>query len=140
MPTIKLEVNGTEHEVETAPLTLICHKDDIDLKALDPDVVEITPQDTVKCTNEISQDDWDFIRKVPRFVSWWNIVFPDINLPLVLKNAPLAHKHVIGMLVLIAKAMFERKRTFVRLPESYLHPSTQRELANLFATLTKGEK
>lgn len=127
---------GTQEEQEVqsegGPLMVVVCQEGIQIDFKDPDIEEIGPEQTVAYSNALPQEHWYFLLGQARFMELWNVVFPQLPVPPELAKGTLAHKHIVGMIMLGLKAMSEGKRPFFRLPESYLHPSTQRLVVSLF--------
>jgi hypothetical protein len=138
--TVKLNVDGHEHEVETKPVTLIAHNGTMNIKPLDADILEISPETTVKRADELSPLEWDELKAYPQFMELWSLVYTDTPPPQFLNTAMLGMRHVVGLILLFKQAIYENKRPFVRLPESYLHPRQQSGLADLFIRISGAGK
>lgn len=110
------------HVIEGKRLTLVCHKDDMNVKILDQDVMEINPEMTLSMAAELTHEQWQFLRQQPVFREKFGLVFKGIEPPDNLHSASMGIKHVTGMIILIAQAIGTGKRPFLRLPESFLHP------------------
>jgi|SRR5581483_222237 len=138
--TLRIKANETEHEVETKPITVICHSGDVNLKPLSEDVLEITPTETVATADNLSEPEWALLKTIPVFQKAWNCVFPDIQPPATLKGEGLGYRHIVGMIIMLAKAATMNKRPYVRFPETYLHPKAQCGLADLFIVFMRGDR
>lgn len=138
--TLKVRIDKDEHTLETKPLTVICHRDEMKITPLDEDVVLIDPTETVKVADALSDSDWTQLRILPQFVELWKLVFTKDDLPANLKNEGLGYRHVVGLILLLCETVVANKRPYVRFPESYLHPSAQLGLADLFIRLSTGGK
>ena len=123
--------DGTSHEVETKPLTLIHHSADVRTIEV-PNRTEINPQKTLECADNLKQEDWDGLRTCPDFLKLFNIVFPDLVPNAILKDDGMDVRHMVGMLVMIAQCHAEGKQPFIKYPEAFMRPSNQVNLAELF--------
>ena len=135
-----ININGETHEVETKPITFICHDGTSKISISDNDVLEIGPEQTVQCADLLSQEAWDAIRIMHPLPECWKLIFGDTPIPMVLKGEGLGYRHVVGLIILVVKVMSLGKQPFIRLPESYLHPKAQCGLADFFIYAQKGFK
>lgn len=133
----KIKINGESNEVETAPITLLCHDGTSKIEIDDPKVLVIGPEQTVKVADALSQDSWDAIRIMSPMVEYWKMIF-GTEPPLTLKGEGLGYRHVAGMILMLAVAKSDNLQPFVQLPESYLHPKAQCGLADFFIYAQKG--
>jgi hypothetical protein len=125
-------VDGVATEVGAAPLTLLCHKGDV---RLDPDgQVEIGAEQTLERARRVTPEEWAYLRVHPIFCKMFGFVFPTMEMPLRLHREGTGVQHVTGMILLLIELEPDQK-PFLRFPESFLHPSAQSGLANLFAYL-----
>ncbi|MES2729989.1 MAG: hypothetical protein V4621_07865 [Pseudomonadota bacterium] len=126
-------VDDVPTEIELKPITLLCHKGDVHLE---PDgQVLIGPEETIARAAEITQEEWESFRDIPKFADLFHKVFKDMKMPDVLAREGMGVRHVVGLIVM----MFELKEgqtPFIRYPESFLHPSAQSGLAYLFVSFT----
>lgn len=134
---VMLGVNDEPLEAETKPITLICHKGDMQIEPLDDDVRVINPLQTVAIAEAIPDHHWEHIRTFPMFVHLFKLVFKDADLPEDLKSSGMGCKHVVGMICAIMECRLEGKRPYLQMPESFLHPSAQLGLADLFVELSR---
>lgn len=135
MSEVKISVDGQELSVEAKELTVLVHPDTIQVDVIELDFQEITPIQTVQTMEQMALMTWAELREAPLFLELWKLVYPDLAVPEIITKAPIAQKHIAGMIYLIIEAMIAGKKPFVRLPETYLHPSTQLRLGDLFAYL-----
>ena len=136
MATEKIIADGTEHDIEVKPLTLLMHADEMRIQV--PDRVEITSMDTIARADKLTSEEWESLRAAPAFCKLFKMVFTDMELPVALTGEGYGVRHVIGMLVLIAECGAAGKQPFIQYPEAYLHPKYQLGLADLFVYLSKG--
>lgn len=129
-------IKETDHEVEAKQLTIICHNGDMELTVKEDDVVEINAEATVARAAKISSEEWATIRTMDRFKE---LVGSIIAIPEDLHASPLATRHVVGMVCLIAETVNAGKRPFLKLPETYLHPRQQAELGDMLVILSNGK-
>lgn len=132
-------IKHEEHTVDGKPLTVLVHQGGMEVSLLDDDIATITAEDTVAMATNTPQAEWDEVRKLDRFLALYNKVFDGAAPPVVLKSAPLDVRHIVGMIFLIAKALSEGKRPFIKLPETYLHPKQQAQLASMLVDMQKGD-
>lgn len=128
-----------EHVIDGKPFTMLVHQGGLEVDAVDDDIATITAEDTVREAAKIPQNEWDMLRAMPQFIELFKLVFP-FDPPVVLAKSTIDVRHVVGMLALIAHAIGEGKRPFIKLPETYLHPANQGGLASLLVRLTGGKK
>lgn len=127
--------DGTPHEVEVKPLTLVCHPGEVKVDV--PGRVEINPEATVACARSLSEEEWVGLSGMPDFLDLWKLVWGDFPFPAG-GTANLGHLHTVGLILLLAECILERKQPFIRLPETYLHPKQQAGLADLFVRFSSG--
>lgn len=119
-----------------APLTLVCHKGDINVVNDKPDVLEIAPWDTLAAADAMLEGEQAYWFKVPWFCELVEGVIGEPPDPRIdIKQQGSGMRHIVGMLLLIWKAKQENKQIFLRLPETYLHPHSQAQLVDLFIKL-----
>lgn len=135
--SLKIRIGKDEHTLETKPITLIAHRGE-NITPLDEDVILIDPTETVKKADALSDSDWTQLRILPQFVEMWKLVFTKDDPPANLKGEGLGYRHVVGLILLLCEAVVANKRPYVRFPESYLHPSAQLGLADLFIRFSTG--
>lgn len=133
----KILVDGEPMEIKSQPLTVLCHRDPMEIEA--PDHVKIGPEETIKVANEVEQDQWEFIRKNERFLACWEKAFPDHQPPEVISKSNLAMKHITGIILMMHQAQGEGKPVHLQYPESYLHPAQCARLMTLIYFI-QGEK
>jgi hypothetical protein len=138
-----IDSEGREHEVKGAPLTVICSNDNIDdLVPKDgQNTAVISPQDTVKYIDEfITEEVWTELG--PYVNTVFKMIFNGKHkLPMEidsLRKRSLAEKHVAGLIFLTYLAIVEQKIPFIQLPETYLHPSFQVNLATWLTQMANG--
>lgn len=85
--TIKLKLNGESHEVETKPLTLICHDGTQTVEVDDSSVMRIDPQMTVAAADKVTESFWESLRVDDLFLLLWKLVFTDSEPPTDLKKS-----------------------------------------------------
>lgn len=130
---VKTRVKGQKEwedtEIDTQPLTVICHQPDVDVKP-NNDFLELSPEVTVYHGARVNNID-------PTAAEWIEYV---LGYPLVDKeDRELADKHVIGLFDLSLKLTIQGKiKIFIKLPETYLHPKCQAKLMEFFHALDKG--
>lgn len=120
----------TEKEVN-----VILHGDDIEVVNDRPDVMDITPEDTLAMAAKFTPKTWAMAKQDEDFKSRLRIVFPDWDIVADnkenLSEYPIGYRHVVGLIVCTNKAINTGKIPFWRLPETYLHPRSEVNLANL---------
>lgn len=136
MTTEKILANGQEHEIETAPLTLLCHPGELHIEV--PSRVEINPETTVARARQLTHAEWKDVRQNDRFLHMWKMVWGETEPPQDIQVRHQAFQHTAGLIISLAECIAGGKQPFVRTPETYLHPRQQVGLADLFAFLSKG--
>lgn len=124
-------------------LNLVFHKGDVAINNDRPDTIEITPAQTLEVARGIDGNAWVWLKEQPSFMRLLRMVFPEDQFdlpPIPLQQHGTGMQHVVGLIVLLRHAQKQGKTPFVRYPESYLHPSQQVGLADLFNAMTKPEK
>ena len=133
MPTLIL-ANDQPMELETQAFTLLVHPDDINVEV--PAFVEISAEDTLACVKDLNEIQWQHISTGELFrLCWYKIFFANERLRTsVPDSVPALHKsatgprHIAGLIILACEAVFEGKNVFLRNPETFLHPATERYL------------
>jgi len=136
METI-IKAGNTDHAIDTKPLTLVFHEGFMNISVKDEDVVTITPQDTLAAASTVSQATWGKLRGNGRFCRWFGLVFDRSPADMAdLRTESTGVKHVVGLLLLINRAIVDGKRPFIQFPETYLHPKLQCGLGDLLIELS----
>ena len=113
-------------------MTLIVHPGMMEVTALDDDVMTITAENTVARTRQLTLQQWDELRVAPGFVMLFKHVF-DSDPPTDLLTTTVDVRHVVGLIILMTEAVMLGKVPFIKLPETYLHPRHQANLADMLA-------
>lgn len=126
----KGEKEWKDTEIDTQPMTFICHKGDIEVKPKD-DFLEMNPEVTVYHGERVNNID-------PMAAEWIEHI---LGYPLVDKeDRAMSDKHVIGLCDLSVKLTAKGAgKLFVSLPETYLHPAQVANISDFFITLNKGK-
>lgn len=143
MTQIVLTVNGekTVEEIETGNFTVLVHQQGIRVDV--PEFVEINPRNTLACMESMTQKEWEWISTGPLFKTLFDKVFDhkEMNfnackkIPSTIQElieGDIGITHVCGMIVLGCEALMIQKSIFVRNPETYLHPATERTIVSMF--------
>ena len=133
-------VDGVETEIGDKPLTLVCHKGDVHLAPLAQ--CEIGPEQTMARAARIEPEEWAAMRADPAFQKLFGIIFPDMDLakmPTSLQREGAGVRHITGMIVMLGE-MAPGQSPYLRFPESFLHPSAQSRLGDLFILLSGAGK
>lgn len=126
--------DGQEVELNNSPgITALVHPGDMSLEV--PGHQLIGPEETVKCANELEQDQWELIRVNEKFLGVWKEMWENVEPPLVLAKANLALRHIAGMILLMAKAQAEGVNVHLNFPETYLHPAQCRMIMSMLYKL-----
>ena len=134
---LEIKVNEETHRIEAKDLTLICHKEEMQIEA--PGRFSLTPEHTVKVANNLDHKTWKEIKKDKTFLKLWPLVFGTEKLPPNIKtDGTLAQKHVTGLILTLIMANTTGLQLLIKMPETYLHPAAQLGLADLFIAMTKG--
>ena len=127
-----------EHELDSTKsgFTVIVHQQGIKVDV--PEFVEIDARDTIRCMDEMSQPAWEHISTGPLFRMLWSEAFdpedrtePPHKIE-VLNMGDMGLRHVAGLIVLGLETYMAGQNIFVRNPETYLHPKTQRYIMSMF--------
>lgn len=143
MPTTKIvttsvvddEIVKEDHELECQNFTVIVHQQNIKVDV--PTFVEVGPQETIRCMDEMTQKQWEWISTGELFRHLWSEAFDPADrmepprLVEVLNMGDLGLRHMAGLIVLGVEACFEGRNVFYRNPETYLHPKTERYIATM---------
>lgn len=128
-------VDGERHEVGDKRITLIAHKDDV---VVNPDgQVLIGPEQTLARADRVTEEEWVALQQDKTFVDLVEMVLGAWIFPMVsdLKQCGTGTRHITGMILMFLE--LEKGQTpYVRYPESFLHPSSQSRLADLFIRLS----
>lgn len=141
MSTTTILVDKKPVEIETQPLTVLCHNTPMKIEA--PTHFEINCMNTISCIDFLKQEEWRHISTGGVFKPLFDIVFQDspVKLPEdveALKEMDEAVKHVAGMVILLFEhAYIKSEQIFLRLPETYLHPAQTRHLVDLVNQVQK---
>jgi hypothetical protein len=130
-----------EHEITTQRFTILVHQQGIRVDV--PEFVEINPRNTISCMEQMNQKEWDWISTGPLFKTLFYLAFDqeqtkhfgECKIPATIEelcNGDMGVMHVCGMIVLGCEAMMAGKSIFMRNPETYLHPATERMIVGMF--------
>lgn len=129
-------LDGVPTEIDVRRITLLCHKDNV---RVDPDgQVEIGPDQTLARAAAVTPDEWVALQGDATFRDLLESVlgagmFPCVGLP----DCGMGMRHMTGMILMFLE-LEPGQTPYVRFPESFLHPSSQSRLADLFIRLTGG--
>lgn len=131
-------IDGKPTEIEAKRLTLLCHKGDVHI--MPNGQVEIGPEQTLARANMVTPEEWKGLQNDPLFVELMEMVI-GANFPMVgdLAQCGTGTRHLTGLILMFLE-LEEGQIPYVRYPESFLHPSSQSRLADLFIRLTGGSK
>lgn len=125
----KGQKNWQEHELDSQPLTVICHQNDIDVK---PD-----PKDMPEMNSEVTTYHGERVVKIdPDAIPWIEYLqgYPVVDI----EDRALSDKHIIGLVDLLIKfAKQGLTRIFIKEPETHLHPKQQARIMNFISALMK---
>jgi hypothetical protein len=131
----------TEQEINLSGsgMTMIVHQQGMKVDV--PDFIEVNAQDTLRCMDEMTQPQWEWISEGGPFKFLWNEAFdpadrtdPPTSIE-VLNMSDMGLRHMAGIIVLGCEAAIAGKNVFFRNPETYLHPKTQRYIVDMFRKL-----
>ena len=109
----KKKWEGTE--IETKPLTVICHQNDLDVK----------PDDMPEMDSEVTTYHGERVVKIDEnAIPWIEYLqgYPVVDI----EDRAISDKHIIGLCDLLIKfAKQGLGRIFIKEPETHLHPSQQ---------------
>ena len=136
MEKLRIKVGDQIHEVDARAVNLICHDG-----TLNPEVegtITIDPTATLAFTDSVTEElfttlqsaDYALFRILVDYVFKNKITFPSTVDEL--KRQGTGYKHVFGLIYLLTKAINTGQTPYVRLPETYLHPSAQAQLGDVF--------
>jgi hypothetical protein len=152
MPEVITTIDGEEVPLpEVRELNIICHKETMNIKV--PDHFEINPENTLEEIKNLNQNAWTHISTGEIFQHLFRLVYPlpdpsnhsapksEIAIPERIEDLQameLGIRHVCGLIILaITRGGIEGRELFFKLPESYLHPAYQCNLADMFIVLPK---
>ncbi len=132
MPTIL--ANGEEVAIPDRPFQVIVHPDDINVQV--PTFVEISAEDTLACVKALNDTQWAHMSTGQLFRACWYKFFEHteslaLNVPptvAALHTSSTGMRHIAGLIILACEAMFDGKHVFLKNPETFLHPKTERSL------------
>ena len=129
-----MKFNLSELKIET-PLTVLTHKDDVEVVNDRPNTQAITAEDTIAMTRRFNARSWNMAKQDGDFKRRLAIVFPDVDILAdnyeVPTEYPKGIQHVIGLIICTNQAINTGKLPYWQWPETYLHPSSQTKLAEL---------
>ena len=142
MATVITTVNGekSEHQID-GNFTVLVHKQGIKVDV--PEFVEINPRNTLRCMEDMTQSQWLWLSGGELFQALFRLAFQDqeeITVPPTiqeLNDGDMGIAHVAGMITLGCEALFANKNIFVRNPETYLHPKTERCIMTMFQAMMR---
>jgi hypothetical protein len=118
-------------------IAVLCHDGETEIVNDRPDVVEITPEHTLAYAAGVNGPMLGLLVGNAAFMRMFRCVFRDYPLgERPLGEEPIAVRHVVGLICLVAHTVGSGATPFVRLPETYLHPKQQLGLADLFLTVS----
>lgn len=149
MATIVTTVNKvkTEHEIELNPsgINVLVHDQGVRVDV--PSFVEINPADTINCMRKMTEKEWRWVSTGQLFRHLFKLSFspdhrgnppPEIPDTIEELNAgDMGVAHIAGMITLGCEACFAKKNIFIRNPETYLHPATERHIMEMFREMLK---
>ncbi len=156
MKVVSTDYTGqeTEHDIGSVGLNVIVHDQGIAVEA--PGTATITPEDTVDCIRNMSQEAWEHISTGSIFRSAWKEIFSDSRHAGKLRDhipANIQHfqkmdigvRHIAGLIIgILTETMIKgNKKVFIVQPETYLHPSEARCLVcliNFLRTIPPAKK
>lgn len=139
-------------DIEVKPLTIICHQGTVNIKDIipadgGPPIIEIGPDHTIEVVAMMKASTYLFWRGIPWVVEEWTkivgsegrfhgkgVEFPETIE--AMRASSLASRHVFGLITRVAEVVVGGFRPFLRLPESYLHPSQQVAIAQFLVRLS----
>jgi len=128
-----------EHDIEGSPtnLKVVLHQQGIKVDV--PSFVEINPTTTLKCMDEMTENAWLWISQGGVFQALWKEAHDPSHTPTIPKSikhfelVDLGVKHMAGMIVMAYEAaVINKQNVFIRNPETYLHPATERYVVSMF--------
>lgn len=113
-----------------------------------PTFVEVNARTTIRCMEDMKQNEWEWISQGQLFRTLWEESFnfghsgnaipkiPPANLSDLLESDS-GVVHVAGMIVQGCEAMFQGRNVFFRNPEDLLHPATEQYIAGMLQKMLK---
>lgn len=126
-------IDKSTHELEVQPYTLIFNSTNSEISY--PERIVISPDVTLKYfeeKEEVNIYEECFFRLV---ITDFDLNFDKENL----KSANMGVKHLIGLISLTLKYILENKKFMWKLPESFIHPKYQGNLADLMIVLNNSQ-
>ena len=136
--TAKVRIGAEVKDIPLSQITLLFHDGAEDIEIVDPEVLVIDPQLTVDTARTIADEVWLEVRANPAFKHLFKLIWTERDPPVSLSGASASMLHTIGLILLLRHAQVHNMLSFVRWPETYLHPRNQAGLADVLAVLTKG--
>lgn len=124
-------VNGVPQEIDAKQFTVLCHQGGMELEV--PSHVTIDAEATLARFRQLTVEEWSTLLAEP-CIKW----FLDKVIGPTRSNSSTDVRHVVGMIVLIHEAMAQGKQPFIKYPETYLHPKSQSELAQVLVGISNG--
>jgi hypothetical protein len=144
MPLVVTTVDGvkTEHELPDKPGGFTCIVHQQGMKVDVPTYVEVNPKNTIACMADMNQKQWEWISTGPLFTTLFNLVFDqkqethfqNCKIPKTieeLNDGDMGVAHMAGLIILSCEAFFAGRSVFMRNPECYLHPATERNIMTM---------
>jgi len=133
----------TDLEIDTTGNNITCVLHQQGLKVDVPEFVEINPQDTIACMVVMTQGEWEWISTGEIFCHLWNLAFdpsdrrdPPKSIE-TMNMLDMGLRHMAGIIVLSVETMLAGKSIFLRNPETYLHPKTERHIMTMLNEMLK---
>lgn len=129
----KIKINDCDHELEVQPCTLVFNSTNSEI--IYPERIVISPDITLKHFEE--KEEINIYEEC-----FFRVVITDFQLNLdkeKLKSVNMGVKHLIGLISLTLKYILEDKKFIWKLPESFIHPKYQGNLADLMLILNNGQ-
>lgn len=126
--------NGEEVAIPDQPFQVIVHQEEINVQV--PAFVEISAEDTLACIKALNGKQWQHMSTGQLFRLCWYKFFEHTE-SLALKTPTTVEalhasstgmRHIAGLIILACEALFEGKNIFLKNPETFVHPKTERTL------------
>jgi hypothetical protein len=116
--------DGTEHQIEPAPITMIFNT--THGESFYPDRMMIDPTMTLEHFNGMTEIN-------PYTEAFFKLVVPDFDKPVTIeamKRAAMGFRHLIGLFDLSLHLLLLKKAFGWKYPEAYIHPKYQANLGD----------
>lgn len=118
------------------PFLALVHPGEVNVEVVGEDFTTIGPEETLVVARNLEPEQWALIRENDTFKKAWALVWNDVVPPKHLCIGNLATRHIAGMILMMFQAVSEKRKIFLKLPETYLHPRQAMRLVSMVQFIT----